>query len=290
MGTATRAPLVAAAALLALCCPPSAAHADSCTGLTKKGGRFPVCFDLGNRLSVTAGSDGFGGAIAFRQIIHFDDDADLVWKLEHQIGETAHAGGETGLTALLYRGRYLRHTRDGHIVIPLGEPKKVFLPFDIGGLVESGRVTRRLDGTYELGIVKTAALVDLWRSRDFRRRLAIGPLARWDVTVSARPIILGHHSISPFSAGIANFHMESANGLTVADISVEAGTAWTTDMGWHPDVRAEASLERVIIAVNDRPIALMLNAKYASATDEAIASIGARVVLFQARDQRVSLR
>jgi hypothetical protein len=258
--------------------------------VTKKGARFPVCFDLGNRLSVTAGSDGFGGAIALRQIIHFDDDADLVWKLEHQIGETAHAGGEVGLTALLYRGRYLRHTRDGHLVIPLGTPKKVFLPFDIGGLVESGRVTRRLDGTYELGIVKTAALVDLWRSRDFRRRLAIGPLARWDVTVTARPIILGHHAISPFSAAIANFHMESGNGLTVADLSVEAGTAWTTDAGWRPDARAEASLERVIMAVNDRPIALMLNAKYASATDEAIASIGARVVLYQPRDQRVSVR
>lgn len=287
MGTATRASLIIAAAFLAFA---SAAQADSCTGLTKKGGRFPVCFDLGNRLSVTAGSDGFGGAIAFRQIIHFDDDADLVWKLEHQVGETAHAGGGPGLTALLYRGRYMRHTRDGHIVIPIGEPKKVFLPFDIGGLVESGRVTRRLDGTYELGIVKTAALVDLWRSRDFRRRLAIGPLARWDVAVSARPVVLGHHAISPFSAGIANFHMESDNGLTVADISVEAGTAWTTDAGWRPDARAEASFERVIIAVNDRPIALMFNAKYATATDEAIASIGARVVLFQARDQRVSLR
>lgn len=286
MGTATRASLTVAA-LLAVLAP---AHADSCTKETKKGARYPVCFDLGNRLSVTAGSDGFGGAIAFRQIIHFDDDADLVWKLEHQVGETAHAGGSVGLTALLYRGRYLRHTRDGHLVIPLGEPKKVFLPFDVGGLVESGRVTRLMDGTYELGIVKTAALIDLWRSRDFRRRLAIGPLARWDVRVSADPIVLGHHAIAPFSSGIANFHMESANGLTVADISVEAGTAWTTNAGWRPNARAEASFERVLIAVNDRPIALTLAAKYATETDEAIASIGARVVLFQARDPRVSSR
>lgn len=286
MGTATRTSLIlAAVAALA-----GSARADSCTGLTKKGGKYPVCFDLGNRVSVTAGSDGFGGAIAFRQIIHFDDDADLVWKLEHQVGETAHAGGSVGLTALLYRGRYMRHTRDGHLVIPIGQPKKVFLPFDIGGLVESGRVTRQMDGTYELGIVKTAALLDLWRSRDFRRRLAIGPLARWDVTVSPRPFVLGHHVVSPFSAGIANLHVESANGLTVADLSVEAGTAWTTDSGWRPEARAEASLERVVIAVNDRPIALVLNAKYATATDEAIASIGARVVLFQARDPRVSLR
>lgn len=287
MGTAARASLVIVAAMLALT---GAARAESCTGVTKKGGPFPVCFDLGNRLSVTAGSDGFGGAIAFRQIIHFDDDADLVWKLEHQVGETAHAGGSVGLTALLYRGRFLRHTRDGHLMLPIGQLRKVFLPFDVGGLVESGRVTRLMDGTYELGVVKTAALIELWRSRDFRRRLAFGPLARWDVTVTPRPIVLGHHAISPFTSGIANFHLESANGLTVADVSVEAGTAWTTDRGWQPDARAEASLERVIIAVNDRPIALMLSAKYATATDEAIASIGARVVLFQARDPRVRSR
>lgn len=279
------------AAVVVLVAAAAPARAESCTGKTRAGKRFAICYDPGNRLSVTAGSDGFGGALALRQMIHFEDDPDLEWKLEHQIGEVAHAGGAVGVTGLLYRGRYLRHTRDGHIVLPLGTPQKVFLPFDIGGLVEAGRITRRIDGTYELGIVKTAALIDLWRSRDFRRRFAIGPVARWEVGVSRDPdIVLGHHVIAPFSAGIANLHAESANGLTSADVSVEAGTAWSTDGGWHPDARAEASLERIVLAVNDRPIAVVVGARYASATDEAIASIGARVVLFQARDPRVSTR
>lgn len=286
MGT----PALAALAATVLALASASARAESCTGRTRAGGRFATCFDLGNRLSVTAGSDGFGGALALRQVIHFDDDPDLVWKLEHQIGEVASAGIAVGVTGLLYRGRYLRHTRDGHLVLPFGTPKKVFLPFDIGGLVEAGRVTRRLDGTFELGIVKTAALLDLWRSRDFRRRFAVGPVARWEVAVTSDPIVLGHHIVAPFSAGIANLHAESGNGLTVADVTLEAGTAWSTDGGWHPDARAEASLERIVIAVNDRPIAIVVGARYATATDEAIASIGARVVLFQARDPRVSLR
>lgn len=277
-----------AAAVLVLASAP--ARAGSCTGETRAGGRFATCFDLGNRLSVTAGSDGFGGALALRQVIHFEDDPDLVWKLEHQIGEVASAGISVGVTGLLYRGRYLRHTRDGHLVLPFGTPKKVFLPFDIGGLVEAGRVTRRSDGTFELGIVKTAALLDLWRSRDFRRRFAIGPVARWEVAVTSDPIVLGHHIVAPFSAGIANLHAESGNGLTVADVTLEAGTAWSTEGGWRPDARAEASFERIVVAVNDRPIAIVVGARYATATDEAIASIGARVVLFQARDPRVSLR
>lgn len=286
MGTPALAAL--AAAVLAFASAP--ARAESCTGRTRTQGRFATCFDLGNRLSVTAGSDGFGGALSLRQVIHFDDDPDLVWKLEHQIGEVASAGIADGSTALLYRGRYLRHTRDGHLVLPFGTPKKIFLPFDIGGLVETGRLTRRSDGSYELGIVKTAALIDLWRSRDFRRRFAVGPVARWDVSVTSDPIVLGHHVIAPFSAGIANLHAESGNGLTVAELTLEAGTAWSTDGGWRPDARAEASFERIVLTVNDRPIALIVGARYATVTDEAVASIGARVVLFQARDQRVSAR
>lgn len=258
-----------------------------CTKL-KTGRRYPICFDPGNRVSVTAGSDGFGGAVALRQVIHFEDDPDLQWKLEHQIAEVTSAGGAIGLTTLLYRGRYLRHTRDGHLVLPLGNPpKKVFLPFDIGGLVEAGRLTRRSDRTFELGIVKTAALIDLWRTRDFRRRFAIGPVARWEVgLVRDTALVLRHHVVAPFSAGIANMHAESKDGLTTADVTIEAGTAWTTDGGWRPDARAEASFERIVIAVNDRPIALTIGARYATATDEAIASVGARVVLFQASDPR----
>ena len=260
--------------------------AAECTRL-KSGRRYPVCFDIGNRLSVTAGSDGIGGAVSLRQTIHFEDDPDLQWKLEHQIAEVASAGGAIGLTTLLYRGRYVRHTRDGHLVLPLGTPKKIFLPFDIGGLVEAGRLTRLRDGTYELGIVKTAALVELWRTRDFRGRFAFGPVARWDVGVEkGTSIVLESHVVAPFSAGIANLHAESRDGLTAADVTIEAGTAWTTDGGWRADARAEATLERIVLAVNDRPIAVVVGARYRAATDEAIASVGARVVLFQAADPR----
>jgi hypothetical protein len=286
VGTAALAAL--AAVVLALAAVP--ARAESCTKI-KAGTRYPVCFDPGNRLSVTAGSDGFGGALSLRQVIHFEDDPDLQWKLEHQISEVVSAGGAIGVTGVLYRGRFLRHTRDGHLVLPFGTPKKVFLPFDIGGLIEAGRLHRRVDGSYELGFVKTAALIDLWRSRDFKKRFALGPVARWEVAITSEPaIVLGHHVVAPFSAGIANLHAESRNGLTVADLTVEAGTAWTTDGGWRPDARAEASLERIVLAVNDRPIAVIVGARYASATDEAIASIGARVVLFQGADPRVSAR
>lgn len=292
MGTAAATlvvPALAAALVAALTAAPRAARAE-CTGITRAGGRFATCFDPGNRASITAGSDGFGGALALRHVVRFDDEPDLVWKMEHVIGEATHAGWEDRFSGALYRGRYLRHARDGHIVIPLGTPKKVFLPFDIGALAEVGVVRwRAQDATASIGVVRTGALIDLSRSRTFRRRFAIGPVARWDVELPRDRLAVARHAVAPFSCGIAMLHLESQNGRTVGDLRVEAGTAWTSDAGWRSEVSAEASVERVVLAVNDRPIALVLGARYESATDEAIARIGARIVLFHRRDPRVSL-
>jgi hypothetical protein len=276
------------AAALAAAVAPLPARAE-CTGITRSGGRFATCFDSGNRASITAGSDGFGGAIALRHVIHFDDEPDLEWKMEHVIGEGTHAGWADRFSGVVYRGRYLRHSRDGHIVLPLGTPKKIFLPFDIGALAEVGAIRWRALDTASIGVVKTAALIDLARSRNFRRRIAIGPVARWEVEATRHPIAIARHIVAPFSSGIANLHLESHTGRLIGDLRVEAGTAWTSDAGWRPEAIAEASIERIVLAVNDRPIALVLGARYESATDETIARVGARVVLFHRRDPRVSL-
>jgi hypothetical protein len=265
-------------------------RAESCTGVTKSGGRFATCFDLGNRFSVTAGSDGVGGGLALRHVIHFDDEPDLVWKLEHTLLDSTHAGFEDRFSGVVYRGRFLRHARDGHIVIPLGTPKKVFLPFDIGGLAEVGRVTWQPDTTIaRLGVVKMAALFDLARTRGFRRRIAFGPVARWDVDVDSANRELAEHIVSPFTSGIVSLKAESASGRMVGEITIEAGTVWRNKVGWTQEAQAEATLERIMLAVNDRPIALVVGVRYATATDEAIARIGARVVLFHRRDPRVRL-
>lgn len=285
MGTAAAALLTAALAAAL----PSHARAE-CTGVTKAGRRFATCFDPGNRLSITAGSDGLGGALAVRHIVHFADDPDLVWKIEHVALDAAHGTWADGFTGVLYRGRYLRHMRDGHIVLPLGTPKKIFLPFDIGALTEAGALRWRAgDATATLGVVKTAALIDLSRSRNFRHRFAIGPVARWDIELERHPLVAAHHVVAPFSAALANLHLESQTGRLIGDFRIEAGTAWTSDGGWRPEATAEASVERIVLAVNDRPIALVLGARYETATDEAIARVGARVVLFHRRDPRVSL-
>jgi hypothetical protein len=97
------------------------------------------------------------------------------------------------------------------------------------------------------------------------------------------------HFVAPFSAAMANLHFESSTGRLVGDLNAEAGMVWSNLNGWRPAARAEASLERIMLAVNDRPISLVLGVRYDSEAAETIARVGARIVLFDRRDPRVSL-
>ena len=267
------------------------AHADSCTGISSEGDRFAACFDPGNRLTLSVGTEGLGGGVSVRHTIDFEDEPDLVWKMDHSIVQVMHGLGDGEVTGLLYRGRFLRHSRDGHIVLPIGATlRKVFLPFDIGAMIEVGRLRLLHDERSELSVVETAVLVDLARTRDFRRQFALGPVASWDVLFDHAPkIMVADQRVAPFSALLADLHFEDQGGLTLLDLRGEAGTAWHTAGAWRPRVRAEARLERVVFAVNDRPVALYANAIYDSDTGEERAGVGLRAVLVQHRDPRVSL-
>ena len=291
MGTA-QAALVATALLVA-----GDAHAENCTGITTSGGRFAKCFDLGNRFSVTAGSDGFGGSVKLRHLIRFDDEPDLVWKLEHNLTEATWGAWQQQLDARLYRGRFIRHARDGHIVLPFGIPKKIFLPFDIGAEASVGSVRYRpfamRETQLQVGVVEIAALVDFARTRGNGRRFTIGPVVRWDIDVDRSMGRIGkvsEHEVAPFTVGMANAHFETSDGLWVGDLRAEAGTVWHTNGGWKARAEAEATLERIMIAINDRPIAVTAGVAYNTENDEGIARVGLRAVLFHRNDKRVNLR
>jgi hypothetical protein len=295
VGAATRALVVAAIVAFGH----HQASADECTGVTDVGDRFATCFDLGNRLSVTTaygGDSGFGAGIALRHEITFDDDPDLEWKMEHQILDSTYTlslGAPDSFTGTFYAGRYLRHARDGHLLLPLGSgpPKKLFLPFDIGAIFEIGRLDwRHMDPTFTIGVVRVAPLIDLARSKDYKRIFAIGPAMHWDMQVDRTFNGITQQTIAPFTEGLATIRLESNDGLYVAELRAEAGTAWRSDRGWHPEARASAEIERIMIAINDRPIALTAAVQYDSVRDEAIARVGLRFVILDRADPRVSLR
>jgi len=282
---------VALAAALVLLASATARAEPSCTGVTASGGRFATCFDPGNRLFLRVSTDGFGAVLQLRHIIHFDDEPDLVWKMEHTLAEATYLGLWQRYSARLYGGRYLRHARDGHIILPFSTARKVFLPFDVGAEAEVGTLSQQFgDDTARLGVVRTAALIDIGRSESFSHHLALGAVARWDVDVADDTMIdLVEHHVAPFSTAVADAYAESANGLTLASLRVEGGSAWSSETGWGPQVVAGARLERVVIALNDRPLSLFGGVRYDSERAELRGEVGLGFALFQRRDRRVNL-
>ncbi len=92
--------------------------------------------------------------------------------------------------------------------------------------------------------------------------------------------------IAPFTSGIVDVRAESSAGLDVAALRVESGVAWYGARGWLPATRAEASLERTVLSVNDRPVAIVASARYDSALAEASAAVGLRLAVVQHRTTR----
>jgi hypothetical protein len=288
VGTSAAAGLACA---LLLAAPPPARAETPCTGITASGGRFATCFDPGNRLFVSAGIDGYGGGIALRHVLRFDDEPDLIWKLEHQILEAHFDRHVDRYHAVVYTGRYLRHARDGHIVLPFSIGKKIFLPFDIGADAEVGRFSGRIAAPHiDLGVVRTAALIDLSRSESFRRRLCFGAVVRWDARVQREPLEVAEHVVAPLTLGVVEAHAESQSGLTVADVRFEGGKSWSIDHGWRTDLSARLSLERILVAINDRPISLILGGHYRGLDEELYGEVAVRFALVQRMDRRVVLR
>lgn len=284
MGTATATALVVAALA-------TNARAEECTGISQRGERFAQCFDVGNRLSVTAGSEGLGIAVGVRHEITFDDDPELEWKMQHILVEASHSAFDGGFAGAFYRGRYLRHSRDGHLVVPLGgTPKKIFLPFDIGAIFEAGSIAwKPMHPEFTIGVVRVAPLVDFARARDYRRILALGPSMHWDMNVDRSFQAVTTQTVAPFTEALANAHFESSDGLWMTDLRVEAGTAWRSDRGWSAEARASISVERIVISIRDKPVALTAGLEYDSVRAETIARIGARIVVLDRAHPRVSL-
>ena len=231
------------------------AQGDPCLAEKDPGDTFKTCFDTGNRLFLSAGAVGYGAGFQIRHRMLFDDEPDLTWKLEHNV-LLSQVSYTDELRATIYSGRYLRHARDGHIVLPFGLPRKVFVPFDVGARVEVGDVSMDLLDrmSLDVGVVNAAALFDIARGDDFGTRLAIGVGSRWDVALTRDPLTVTEHVVAPLSMGVVDAHWESATGISSLTFRGEAGGEWSNNEGWRTAGRAEVSAERVLVAVNDRPL------------------------------------
>jgi hypothetical protein len=254
-----------------------AAADEDCVEVAPDGLPFATCFDPGNRLVVSAGSDGYGGGLWLRHRVT-TGDPEVVWRLEHVI--LNGAGTADAFRGAIYVGRYLRHSRDGRIVLPLGPPRSVFLPFDIGAEAQVGLVEGSTDDArLAIGVVRAAALVDLARVDHVRRRFAVGIEARWDLDYARDRAEVDRHRVSPFSTLLVDFYAESTTGLSLAHLRAEGGVVWSSDGVWSRHGAVAADLERVVLAVNDHPLSLFASARVAWTEPTAVGVVGVRFAL-----------
>jgi hypothetical protein len=250
--------------------------AASATWVERPAGvRFRVRFDPGERLIFGAGAlaDGAPGGVA--PVVEWSlrlrsqppaPDRDVYWKRDHELLQLRLAPAR--IESALYRGLFLRHSREGTLTIPLSPPIAVSLPFDVGLRTELGQLTGPLgipgpgESRLVVGLVHGEVLADFWRSPLPGRWLTAGVGARYDVGLArdAAGALAPDHLVAPMTALSIALHDERADGLLGGGLRGEGAYRWSSARNWEPTFRAEAEAEATPLALNDRPLSVYARA------------------------------
>lgn len=281
-------------ALLALAL--AAAAAEPCRATDALGRSFPVCFDPGNRVELSAAGAGggrepavggaldLGAALRWRRDLRAPDGR-LEWMLDQSFAEARalFAGGATepvAARALLWRGTFLRHREQPFLFVPGPRPRRLPFPFDVGLLVEVGGAEWEKDRPRDVRALplRSALLLDV-AGHGRVRRLSFGPEVAWGVHVVEHRATI--HELVPFTGGALDVRLESASGLLVLGATVHGGSLVSVPGGSEGFVEGRLDLERTVVAVNDRPLALFVAAlgRGGGLGRAAEVSVGIRVVL-----------
>jgi hypothetical protein len=251
------------------------------------GARYRVRFDPGERIILGAGPELRGGgaptglAIDIGLLLRGERPApgwDIHWKRNHELArlhlQPAAGPGGAAVDGVLYRGIFLRQSREGTLTLPVTPPVALPLPFDIGVLAEVGHLHGALwpeagGPPVDAGIVHGEVLADFWRSRLPGRWLTVGVGGRYEIGLQrdAAGALERDHRVSPMSTLAVALHGERADGLAAAGVRAEASHRWSSARGWERAYRVDADAEWTPLAVNDRPLALFALASAASRPD-----------------------
>jgi hypothetical protein len=228
------------------------------------GGGWAPALGLGESTTGTAGSWALDVGTAYRHAVDFADEG-IAWKIYHRAlsGRVLLAGATvTELDLTAYRGRFMRWTADGRVLLPTSPPRRVPFPLDIGLDATLGRLRLRdvsPGAAAEIGVLHANLLVDPWRRRPLGSysQLGIGP--RYDVRLGPEGT---RHLVAPFTAGTLGVHHESDDGRHSVEATVVGGVRLEVEQGWAPFVEATTSYELVWLAVNDSPLSLLVDGRY----------------------------
>ncbi len=243
-----------------------------CWARPEHGSGFPVCFDAwdGVEVGVAGGAragERFGEATFGFRMSNGRDEAEgarRTWlTVQHGLfGELGAYQGQWAATATAWEGVFRRHLHEGVLAWPSNPPVALPFPFDVSVMGSGLRWERRAaDGSdWSLELGRAGALLDLLRSPSHRFHLGLGPTAAWRVRSVGG---VWAHDVTPLSAAQLFATFESQDGLWVLRGGGVAGWQLAPFTGGAATLRAhgELSAERVLLAVNDEPVALVVRAR-----------------------------
>lgn len=263
--------MIPAAALLCAL----AAAGDPCLVTDEAGRSFRTCFDPGNRLEVAAGvraagaGPAEGGALALSAAWRWRGDTAgqgarpgaREWLRDQAVLELDAAlrhGRPEAARAIAWRGTFVRRLAEPFVLLPGPRPVRLPFPFDVGMSVEAAGVRweRPREREAEVSVVRSTLLLDLARHLPGLRRAAFGPSLAYDLWLArgAAPV----HVLVPFTGGALDLAAASDDGRWSGALTARAGAALRVPGGFAGYAWAEGSLERVVLALNDWPVALGL--------------------------------
>ncbi len=254
---------------------------EDCAAQDEAGESFPICFDPGNALFLGAGGLVRSGEIApeFRAGLllrtqRTSRSKGTPWLNTHRLLVTEARSGSArrGLTSTLYEANLRRHLEEGFILIPTAKPVRIPFPFDLTLALRVGHYERRVwEGSgWTLETGRAALLVDPLRSPTARVWLGVGPAASHALRHSREGTV---HELSPFTSLLLDAGYETEDGWWAARVTALVGWTVGFDGGRHFRAREEASVERLLIAVNDQPVWLRLSGSHVHA-DAGVARVG----------------
>jgi hypothetical protein len=242
-----------------------------------EGRRFRVRFDPGHRVYLGTSLLGRDGgwsrpdaavemAVALRAPPP-PAGAPVFWKRDHVLAHLRLRPGGDGvwMQGTLYRGTFLRHSREGSLTIPTTPPLRLALPFDVGVRIEVGGVDgtvplpSSLGATLDARVIRGEAMADFLRSEHPGRWLAVGLVGYYDVALE-RGVPRRNHRVAPLTGVAASARGESGRGLAVAELRAQWARTWSSRTRWGNEWAIDAELELTPIAVNDLPLSIVVAA------------------------------
>jgi hypothetical protein len=252
----------------------AAEQADPCEQVSPDGEPFSVCFNPGRGIQLTAGAlardSGGTGSVApvYGAVIMYrtqrpsrsKEKEQSLWFNTHRFFDTRAQTDEAAKSVLVtaYEATLRRHIEEGFILIPTSSPVRLPFPFDVVLDVGAMRYERRVfEGPgYTLELAHMALLFDPIRSIEGRYRLGFGPALSDTFRVLPGALV---NEVSPFSSIQVDAGFETENGWWAGHLNAVSGWVYIPGASNRFRTRAVASLQRVLVAVNNQPLDLVLS-------------------------------